>query len=365
MFFLNGTAVNMKHFICIFCCIFISIARPALGQSDSINNNYAIVDTLQEAIRLFDSNELIKISLRFDITQFKKKRSDEEYLDAILTYYPGEKDSINKLIKVRSRGEFRRTYCDFPPLMLNFKTEDSIKGEFSRINKLKMVTQCIAGNEESLLKEYLVYKLYNVLTENSFRVRLLRVNYINTSNYKKSTSEYAFVIEPVDFLASRLKAVEVKTTNLTQKKIRPEIMDRMAIFNYMIGNTDWSVPIQHNVVILSQGYSERPDLGLIVPYDFDFSGLVYTSYSSPFKDLKIKSVRERLYLGICRSEEVYINALREFSDLKEEFYRVINEFPYLKENSKKDMISYLNGFFNGIGKRNTVADRMLYDCITF
>jgi hypothetical protein len=356
----------MKLSFGIICCILVFIALSAFGQSDSLYNQYAIADTLQEDIKLFDNNELLKVSLRFDITQFKKKRSDKDYLDAILTYYTSEKDSVNKVIKVRSRGEFRRSYCEFPPLMLNFKTKDTTIGEFSRINKLKMVTQCIAGNEESLLREYLTYKLYNVLTDNSFRVRLLKVNYINTSNKKKKTiSEYAFIIEPVDLLTRRLKAVEVKTTNLTQKNIKPEMMDRLAIFNYMIGNTDWSVPIQHNILILSQGNSERPDLGVIVPFDFDFSGLVNTTYSSPFKDLKIKSVRERLYIGICRSKEVYKNALREFSDLKDEFYRVINEFPYLKEKEKKDMISYLEGFFTGIDKRETIVNSMLYDCISF
>jgi len=355
----------MKFIFYIFFGLLVFLVRPAFSQNDSIENQYAVADTLQENSGLFDSNDLLLISLRFDIKNYLRKRSDEDYLDAILTYYTNDKDSINKEIKVRARGVFRRTYCNFPPLLLNFKMKDSIEGEFFKIDKLKLVTHCKSGNEEYLFKEYLIYKLYNVLTENSYRVRLLRVNYIDTFKKRKTSSEYAFVIEPVDLLGKRTNSVEVKSTNLTQKNINPEMMDRMAIFNYMIGNTDWSVPNNHNIQIMSQGKPERPGLGMIVPYDFDYSGLVNTDYAVPFEGLGLKSVLDRRYLGICRSKEVFINAISEFSDKKEEFYRVINDFPYLKEKSKKQMTIYLDGFFNKIDKRNTLVYDLLDGCINF
>lgn len=354
----------MRSISYIFFCLLFVIGRPAFCQSDSLDIQNAVADTLLENFGLFNSDELLTISLRFDITQYLRKRSDKDYLDAILTYYISDKDSVNKEIKVRSRGEFRQSYCSFPPLLLNFKMKDSIEGEFFKIDKLKMVTHCNAGTEENLLKEFLVYKLYNVLTEVSFRVRLLRVNYIDTFKKRKPIGEYAFVIEPVDLLGQRTNSVEVKT-NLNQKYIKPEMMDRMAIFNYMIGNTDWSVPINHNILILSQAYSERPDLGLIVPFDFDYSGLVNTYYAVPFEGLGIESVRERRYLGICRSKEVFINALGEFLNKKEEFYKVINDFPYLKEKTKKEMIIYLDGFFNLIDQRNTLVYDLLDGCISW
>lgn len=368
MFVNQGKTKNMKVNFYILFSFLAFLMTPLFGQNDSLNINYVAVDTISENSKLFESNELQRISLKFDITRYKKLKSDKEYLDAVLTYHTSDKDSVTKAIKVRSRGEFRRTHCDFPPLMLNFKLKDTIPGEFYKINKLKMVTQCYTGNEEGLLKEYLIYKLYNVLTENSFRVRLLKVNYINTDpkkQKKKPTSEFAFVIEPIDRLAKRLDAVAVNLTNLNQKKIKPDMMDRVAIFNYMVGNTDWSVPINHNVLILSQGRSERPELGMIIPFDFDFSGLVNADYAAPFPGLKITSVLDRQYMGLCRSQEVYVNALREFSNKKDEFYKVINEFPYLKERTKKEIIIYLNGFFDGIDKRNTTANNMLNDCISF
>ncbi len=355
----------MKKIICILIFLSGLFVLPAFSQIDSLNARYTVQDTLHEKVKLFDSDALLEISLRFDITYYRRKKPDVEYLDAILTYHTSDKDSINKNIKVRSRGELRHTICDFPPILLNFKMSDSIGGEFSSIDKLKMVTHCEMGNEEYLLKEYLIYKLYNVLTDNSYRVRLLRVNYINTYKESKTIRQFAFAIEPTKVLAKRTNSVEVTLPTLTQKNIKPEMMDRFAIFNYMIGNTDWSVPNHHNALVLSQGGSDRPELGMIVPFDFDYAGLINTDYAVPFETLPIKSVRERLYLSVCKSEEVFKNALKEFSEKKEEFYKVINDFPYLNAKSKKDMIIYLDGFFNGFDKRNTLVNKLLSDCQWF
>ena len=229
-----------------------------------------------------------------------------------------------------------------------------------------MVTHCEYGNEENLLKEYLIYKLYNVLTDNSFRVRLVKVTYINTSKPKSKPIEtYSFLIEPVEMLAERTKAVVVESENLSQKVIFPEVMNRMAIFNYMIGNTDWSVPNQHNCKILSVADINRPGMGTIVPYDFDYSGLVNASYAIPFEQLPIKTVRERLYVGICRSEEEFRTALQEFTDHKDAFYKVINDFTLLDKRTKNDMIEYLDSFFVQFDSRNSIGNELIKDCKSF
>lgn len=352
----------MKKFFNLLIVLSVFLMFPAFGQKDSIDLQYAVSDTLVENFGLFESNDLLEISLRFDITNYKKERSDKEYLEAILTYHTSEKDSVNKPIKVKARGISRLAICDLPPILLNFDMKDSVAGEFSGINKLKMVTQCIAGNEVYLLKEYLIYKLYNVLTDYSYNVRLLRVNYIDTYKPGKPIREFAFAIEPKQALAKRTKTIEVNSTNLAQKNIKPEIMDRVAIFNYMIGNTDWTIQGQHNTTILVQPGSESSNLGILIPYDFDFSGLVNTKYSSPAEGVDIKSVRERYYLGVCRTEETFFNAIREFSDKKDTFYKIINEFPYLDELSKKYMINYLKGFYNEFDVRNTIVYKFLNNC---
>lgn len=358
------TIQRISNLIVVLCGIAV---LPSFSQEDSLNIPYAVSDTLDGDIRLFESDELLEISLMFDITNYRKIRHKDEYLPAILVYHTSPADSMVKKLRVKSRGVTRRSICSFPPLMLNFQKKDSVEGQFSRVDKIKMVTHCNAGGEDYLLKEFLAYKLYNVLTDYSFQVRLLKVNYINTFRESKPISTFAFVIEPVENLCKRLDAVEVKTTmNITQKQIRPEVMDRMAIFQYMIGNTDWTVPVFHNnVLIISQGNLQGLGSGIAVPYDFDYSGLVDANYAVPSDQLNLPSVLDRRYLGICRSEETFISDLKEFADKKEDFYSVINEFEYLSPRIKKQMISYLDGFYSGFDKRNSIVRTLLNECIDF
>ena len=338
------------------------ISTPLLSQNDAADTVYSVTDTLPDDYNLFSKDEVLDISLSFDIKYYKRKRSDEEYLDAVLTYYTGENDSITKNIKLRSRGIMRREICDFPPLLLNFKAKDSVGKEFNKINKLKMVTICKKGQEDYLLREYLVYKIYNILTDYSFKVRLLRINYINTGDANKRDRQFAFAIEPVDLLSKRLNSFEVPLRTLHRNIIKPDMFDRMAIFNYMIGNVDWAVGNQHNVVVLQSGQSDRPDLGICIPYDFDYSGIVDTDYAVPGEGVDIKSVRERAYLGLCREKQDFEKALKEFSDNKDAIYGVIRDFPYLREKSKTDMIKYLDGFYSQFDKRNSIVNNLLFDC---
>jgi hypothetical protein len=353
----------MRKYFCLLLGLILTV--PGFGQNDTIDITYKIHDDVSKSLRLFEKDELLELSLRFDITAFKRNKSKEEYLPAILTLYLNKTDSINKEIKIRARGQTRRTICSFPPIRLNFKKSDSSDDEFNNIDKLKLVTHCEPGHQIYTLKEYLAYKLYNVLTDYSYRVRLARINYINTAKKSKPDIEYAYFIEPAEILGKRLNCTEVKTSNLTQKNIRPEMMDRMAIFNYFIGNTDWSVPIKHNVTLLAQGFPENPNLAAIVPYDFDYAGLINADYAVPFPDLGLKSVLERKYLGVCRSQDVFMKELKEFPEKKKELIQVINDFPYLNAKTKKEMIMYLEGFFRDFDKHNIIVYKLLNECLDF
>ena len=108
--------------------------------------------------------------------------------------------------------------------------------------------------------------------------------------------------------------------------------------------------------------SDTPGMGIVVPFDFDYSGLINTYYATPVESLGIESVQERLYLGPCRSEDVFLEGLKEFSDRKEEFYKIINEFPYLNNKSKKEMIVYLESFFGDFDKNNTIVIKLGNEC---
>lgn len=355
----------MKKLIFIQTALALFFALPAFSQSDTVASPLEVIDTLNQDFGLFTKDEILHLSLRFDMTQYTRKKPKDEYMDAMLTYHINKTDSVNKEVRLKSRGEMRNGYCSFPPVRLNFKNAGFQKADLSKIEKIKLVTHCQYGNEDYLFKEFLIYKLFNVLTDTSFRVRLVRMEYLNTHKKSKPVNTYAFFIEPVEMLAERVNATVVNSVNLTQKNIVPQMMDRMAIFNYMIGNTDWSVPNLHNCKVLSTLNFNSSGLGMVVPYDFDYSGLVDADYAIPYEPLGLSSVRERRYVVICRTEDVFLNAIKEFAGKKEAFYKVINDFQILDEKEKAKMISYLDSFYDEFDKRNSIVNSILKGCTNF
>lgn len=341
------------------------IATPAFCQISTPDTSLSATDTLENDFGLFKNDEILHLALRFDLRTYTSKKPTEEYLNAVLTYFISDKDSINKNIKLKSRGVMRNDICDFPPLMLNFKKAGFEKEDIKKIEKIKVVTHCDYGKEDYLFMEYLVYKLYNVLTDYSFRVRLAKIDYINTAKKGKSISTYCFLVEPLNILAERIGQVPVQSLTLSQIHIIPALMDRMAIFNYMIGNTDWSVPNQHNCKILTGNGLNSSGLGIAVPYDFDYAGIINTDYAVPYEGLGLKSVLERRYLGACRTREEYETALKEFRDKKAEFYRVIDEFSLLDEKEKKGMKKYLDGFFDSLENEKELLNSFEQGCYKF
>jgi len=354
----------MKKLI-VFPLLFLNIFS-AFGQADTMLKDLTIADTQDVKVTLFDSDDLFEIFLSFDITKYKREKMSNNYLDAKLKYIESVNDTVVKNIKVRPRGNIRRSaICDFPPLMINFRMKDPTESKFAGINKLKFVTYCKLGFEDYVLREYLVYKLYNVITDYSFRVRLFKINYINTAREKKPIIQYGFTIEPISQLEKRTKTKEIIYAGLTQRNMRPDMLDRAALFNYMIGNTDWSVPIGHNIQLLYQPGAPDNEVNLVVPYDFDYAGIVNTDYAIPFESLPIENTRQRLYMAVCRNDQVFMNAVNEFVQKKDALYKVINDFPYLNPRSKKDMTGFLDGFFALVNKRNTILSYLKADCSWF
>lgn len=272
-----------------------------------ILGQFANSDSTKKSFHLFKDDKLIEISLRFDLTTYFRTKPQDEYLKAGITFHLSKTDSINREIRLKTRGVFRNQYCRFPPIELNFKKSDFGYSDLNRITKIKLVPQCNTGKdkEDYVLREYLAYKLFNVLTDTSFRVRLLIVNYIDTQKDRKPIKQYGFFIEPVEMLVSRTNCIQIKSTTLNQKSIIPRIMDRLAIFNFMIGNYDWSVPGLHNILVIKPLEYETQGQLIAVPHDFDWTGLVNASYAIPAEIIGTENVRERLFLGVCRSKEVY------------------------------------------------------------
>ena len=315
----------------------------------------------------FASDDLLQMTLAFDTREFIKSKFNPEYMDAVLTVKISETDSITQSIRLKARGEFRRTYCSFPPIMLKFKESDHDSGRVIQSKgTLKLVTHCNATSkfENTLLKEYLAYRMFNLVTPYSFRTRLVRVNYKDVNKAERSQTTYAFLIENEDQMAARNNAVIIDTKNVTQKHMIPSDMIRIAVYNYMIGNTDWSVPLQHNIKVL-KSLTAPSDLAIPVAYDFDYSGFVDALYAVPHEQLPIKDVAERYYLGVCDRDEELNNVIDEFNVLQDKFMDTINNFEYLAKNHKKSVESYIDSFYKTTGHKNYLITDLNRTCKSF
>ena len=335
------------------------------GQNDTASVKVQKSDTSKKDVSLFSSDEILNVSIYLDLSAYSKKPSKGDAFDADMTMHFSETDTLNKKIIIKYRGISRYDICSFPPMQINFKK--SLHSDSMKIKKLKLVTHCQPGSstDEYVLREYLVYKLFNVLTDTSFRVRLLRVSYIDSKGKKKTITKYGIFIEPLDMVAKRTNSIIVKSAALHQKHIHPYVMDRLAIFNYMVSTWDWSIAGQHNVAVIKPLAQKMGDLGIAIPYDFDLTGVVNAEYAIPPPHLGIENIREPIFSGPCRTREVYMQDLKIFSDSKEEFYAVINDFPHLDQRSKKDITGFLDTFFDQLQKpknQDNLIDKFLKSC---
>jgi len=198
-----------------------------------------------------------------------------------------------------------------------------------------------------LLKEFLIYKIYNLVTDFSFRVRLLNLNLVDSAGKRKTISEHAFLMEDIKDLAKRNNCSYWKGGKIDPRETDKRQMTMMAIFEYMIGNTDWGVSANHNTrLLLSKAdSSQRP---YVVPYDFDYSGLVNTDYAIPDERLDIENVRQRLYRGFPESADVIKEVVDVFKKQKDNIYSLINNANLLTSTSKKEVTRYLDDFFKTI-----------------
>jgi len=314
----------------------------------------------------FASEDALEMTLSFDIKSLVKTKNKPEYFDAILTVKESDTDSITQHIKVKARGFFRCDFCSFPPLMMKFKNKNSEAIQVHGKN-LKLVTHChqTAKFDQYVLKEYLAYKLLNNLDSNySFKTRLVRIHYEDVNKSKNSYTAYGILIENETMLAQRNNAVVIKSDLFTPKDMNATEMNRMALFNYMIGNTDWSVQMQHNIKIL-MSFDEPTGKGIPVLYDFDYSGLVNTYYAAPFEELPIKTVTERYYQGVCTDVNELKPLIEEFAGLKDKMMGTIQDFPYLSKNDKKQAESYISSFYSLYKNQNYMISQLNSTCRTF
>lgn len=321
------------------------------------------VDTIDTSADIFDDREPMHVTLTFDIRKYQRQRYEGEYMPVHFRYQFNDSIYLEKDMRLKARGNFRRGYCHLAPFWLNIRKADVANKNLQDTRRMKVVTQCRGSKayDDYVLKEYLCYKIYNIISPVSFRVRLMRMTYVDTGRKDRVTEGWAFMIEPEEMLAERLNALVVKKDELAMGLMNPGQFDVVALFMYMIGNSDYSVAGRHNVKILglpgfgADGYTA-------VPYDFDYTGLVNTMYAVPGENLGISSVTERYFLGLCRDDEAMMEALEYINQRREEILQMVNSCTYLGEKDKKEMRAYLDEYFAQASDYDIIGPKLKKTC---
>lgn len=297
-----------------------------------------------EADPLFASADPLEITLAADFKAINRDRNPESK-----TPFPGTLRIGESAIPttINARGHLRRMArtCDYVPLRVAFAKKD-VKGTlFERQDALKLVVQCAGGRdyEQYILREHLAYRLYNLITSRSFRSRLVRVNYVDAAG-KAIGSRAGMFLEDESSVARRMEGRVVELPRLRFEDVHSDSLMPMMIFQYMIGNTDFSIYALHNVRIV-----QRPDKSLHpVPYDFDVSGLVNPPYGIPARALMIKSVTDRLYRGPCRPQSLVDPYVANFVAKKDAVRALPDAIPGLERATRDTVRSFLDSFYGSI-----------------
>ncbi len=325
------------------CCIFLY--GSSLGQTP----------------KLFDSDELLELELICDLTELQADRGMEpEYHDAVLSGKNADGSTYEMKVQVKARGNFRRSdlTCKFPPLRVRFSKNDTL-GPFEADRKLKLVTHC--DEERFILREYMVYKTYNVLSEWSLGVRLCRITYIDKYEKMEPETHFAFFIEDMEHFGERKNGKEIDTT-----RIKAEILDRdqltfVHVFQYMIGNPDHSVERFKNTKVI--GHLHGGEAPIPVPYDFDWSGVVDAPYTKlTGETTKTSQHSKQRFKPLCRTDEEFQAVFSVFLDKKEEIFSLYENSPFLEEEDKKYCLDYYKSFYSIIKRAGKAKKVFVTDC---
>lgn len=316
--------------------------------------------------RLFDSHDLLEVRIATDFHGLMAERDSLELkpFPATITYDTGSGGPVQVEAKLKLRGHWRRqkVNCDFAPIKVDLQKDARAGTIFEGQGALKLVVHCRKGErfQQYVLREYAVYRLYGILTPLSHRVRLVRARYVDTSGRSDSLSPaHAFFLENDRKAAERNGAEPVEQLGARWEHVDADQGALVSAFEYLIGSSDFSLAGLHNVLL----YRMR-DTGALLPvaYDFDWTGIVNTSYAKPDYRLPIRSVRERLYRGICRTPEEWAPVLAKFQSAKEALYAVYDSVPGLDPGYIRDTRRYLDRFFEVIGDPSRLRREMIDPC---
>ena len=317
-----------------------------------------------DSFSFFAEQVTLKAVLKTDLRQLIRNPNENTLQDALFSLELDNGTTIDYAIKVRPRGISRRNICNMPPLLLKFQKDKNQEKKFRFKGDIKLVSYCQnkMGFEDFVLKEYLAYKIYNTLTDYSLRVRLVEITYVDENDKIKPVTKYSFMIEDIDEMAKRVGCREQKVESVPLFRLNQNCTTDMDLFQYMIGNTDWSCLKLHNVKIISPRDTAVHGGMIPVPYDFDYSGLVNATYAVPNADLGISSVTERVFRGMCRAPEEYSEIFGRFIGKKSEILGLIEDMEEMSKTTRNYCRRYIEQFYQIIESPRSADYEIIKQC---
>jgi hypothetical protein len=322
------------------------------------------VTTDARATTLFDEDAVLDIRLAGPIGELVDNRKEKKEMSFVLSA-----EGVDHEVLVRARGHSRLRVCNFAMLRLEFGFDSVATTVFENQDKLKLVTHCREGKRagQDLLQEYIAYRIFGLLTDVSYRVRLLRIDYVDINEPDEVPAQYpfAFAVEPDDELARRIAANKAERDGISRSMLNPEQAALVYVFQYLIGNTDWSIVRAdedefccHNIELFEIGSELFP-----VPRDFDLAGLVNAPYAKPDASLRISRVTQRLYRGYCVQPDTLQSALQKINALQADIMALPETIPGLAENDRRLTSKYLAKFFDKARDERRLLDQFEARCL--
>ncbi len=315
--------------------------------------------------RLFDTTAPLQLRIATDLKALMGERDSNKVAPhaSTLTYRVGSKaETLEPELSLRGHWRRQRQNCDFAPIKVDFPKGSRSGTIFEDQGDLKLVTHCRNKDkdfEQYVLREYLVYQVYNLLTPVSLRARLARITYVDTGGKQDSLVKWGFFIENEKKAAERNHANDLEVHGATWGDVDPDHGALVSAFEYMVGSTDWALSVLHNIVLFQD---KTTGVVRVMAYDFDWTGLVNTKYSFPDYRLSIKSVRERLYRGICRTPEQWAPVIAQFQAKKAAIYAVYDSLPDLDPRYAKDSKQYFDEFYATLGNPRRFKQDLIDTC---
>jgi hypothetical protein len=297
---------------------------------------------------LFQTDEPLALVLEFPLKDLLRQKKEKATVPGVVRYTDLDGSEVTLDVGVSTRGNSRLEQCRYPPLSINFKKKQVASTIFAGQDELKHVTLCrdTSTYRRYLNQEYIIYRIFNLLTEYSFRARMLEVTYREPSGRQPKEALPAFFIESVEGAAKRVGITRVKSRLVNVSQLDSGHLSILTLFQFMIGNTDWSVRkgpgtehCCHNGKVV--GPPDSVSDWVVLPYDFDQSGMINTSYAVPSEQLPIKTVRQRLYRGFCSTNAQLESTIAIFNDNRAAIEQLFDD----GSSQNKAALKYVQDFY--------------------